>query len=109
MSHIRISKVRITDNRLPTAGKPSPVERRAGATTGGGMTGLDYLEAAQKREAAEHDRNVRDYTPQMVQAAWNDLADRPAHNRKDPEQRWVAARRAALRRLGISMRERGLA
>ena len=106
---IRIAKVRITNHRLPTAGKSSPVGGRTASTTGGSVSGLDYLEAAQKREAAEHDRNVRDYTPQMVQAAWNDLAERPAHNRKDPEQRWVAARRAALRRLGISMRERGLA
>lgn len=104
---MRISKVRITDHR-PRAGGNSPVERR-GATTGGSMTGLDYLEAIQKREAAEHDRNVRDYEPETVEAAYMDLAKRPAHERKNPEHRWVAARRAALRRLAISMRERGVA
>ena len=106
---MRISKVRITDNRPPTAGKPSPVGRRTAATTGGSMTGLDYLEAIQKKEAAEHDRAVRDYAPRTVEAAWNDLAGRDCWDRKNPEHRWVLARRAALRRLGISMRERGLA
>jgi hypothetical protein len=105
----RIAKVRITDHRPPTAGKPSPVEKRRASTTGGSVTGLDYLEAIQKREAAEHDRAVRDYAPHTVEAAWNDLAGRECWDRKNHEHRWVLARRAALRRLGISMRERGIA
>lgn len=105
---MRISKVRITDNRPPpTAGKPSPVGRRHVATTGGGVTGLDYLEAAQQREAAEHDRAVRDYEPETVALAWDDLTARNCWDRKNPEHRWVMARRAALRRLGIAMLERG--
>lgn len=87
---MRISKVRIT--------RPA-----------GEMTGLDYLTASQKREADEHDRNIRDYTPAMVEAAWEDLRERPAHNKKDHEQRWVMARRAALARLGAAMRKGGLA
>lgn len=106
---MRIAKVRITDHRPPTAGKPSPVGRRYVATTGGSVTGLDHLTAIQAREAAEHDRAVRDYRPHTVEAAWNDLSGRECWNRKDSEQRWVASRRAALRRLGVSMRERGIA
>lgn len=87
---MRISKVRIT--------RPA-----------GEMTGLDYLTASQKREAEEHDRNVQDYTPAMVQAAWEDLRERKAYDKKDHEQRWVMARRAALMRLGAAMRKGGLA
>jgi hypothetical protein len=78
------------------------VEKRRASTTGGSMTGLDYLEAIQKREAAEHDKAVRDYTPHTVEAAWNDLAGRECWNRKDPEHRWIMSRRAAvLRRLRV--------
>lgn len=107
---MRISKVRITDHRPPGAGRRSPLER-ATVTRGGsvGKTGLDYLTESQKREAAEHDRNVRDYSPETVEAAWFDLTARNAWDKKSPEHRWVMARRAALRRLGVSMRERGLA
>lgn len=103
---MRLAKVRITDHR-PTAGKPSPVGRRTAATTGGSMTGLDHLAAIQKREAAEHDKAVAHYTPRLIEAAYNDLHGRNAWNRKDPEQRWVMARLAALRRLGQRMGERG--
>lgn len=73
------------------------------------MTGLDFLTASQKREAVEHDRNIRDYSPAMVQAAWEDLQGRKAFDKQDQEHRWVMARRAALMRLGSAMRERGLA
>ena len=90
---MRLSKVRVTDHRPKAAG----------------MTGLDYLTASQAREAAEHDRNIRDYTPGMVHAAWEDLQGRKAFDKKDPEQRWVMARRAALGRLGSAMRKGGRA
>lgn len=106
---MKLAKVRITDNRPTRAGAISPLDGAARRTNGGSMTGLDYLEAIQKREAAEHDKAVRDYDPRTVEAAFMDLAGRPAHERKNPEHRWVAARRAALRRLAISMRERGMA
>lgn len=103
--------VRITDHRPPGAGGNPSLERR-GATRGGsvaGMSGLDHLTESQRRSAAEHDRAVRDYSPETVEAAWFDLDARKAWDRKDPEQRWVMDRKAALRRLGVSMRERGLA
>ncbi len=71
------------------------------------MDGLEHLALIHRREAAEHDRNVRDYSPATVAAAWDDLAGREAWDRKNPEHRWVLERRAALRRLGAAMRERG--
>lgn len=102
---MRMAKVRITR----PGGNP-PLEA-AKLTRGGsvGRSGLEYQPQSQKREAAEHDRAIRDYDPATVEAAWNDLNAREVWNKKDPEHRWVMARRAALRRLGISMRERGLA
>lgn len=105
---MRISKVRITDHR-PGAGKPSPVGRRTAATTGGSMTGLDHLAAIQAREAAEHDRAVAHYSPRLIEAAYNDLMEHETWDRKNPEHRWVLARRAALRRRGMNMREKGQA
>jgi hypothetical protein len=103
---MRFSKVRITDNR-PRAGGKSPLEA-ARLTRGGSVGGLDYLTAIQKREAAEHDRNIAGYTAEMVAAAFADLYPRRGTDRKDPEQRWIMERKAALGRLAVSMRERGL-
>lgn len=97
MSFIRFPKVRITDHRPPGAGSPSPLERR-GATRGGSVTGLDYLTASQRREAEQHDRAVKDYGPALLDSAYEDLKARPANDRKNPEHRWIMARRAALLR-----------
>jgi|694.fasta_scaffold35019_7 hypothetical protein len=108
---LRIAKVRTQNFRPPpTVGKPSPVGRRTAATTGGsvsGVSGLDALEAIQRREAAEHDRAVAGYEPEMVAAAYEDLHRRNAWERKNPEHRWIMARKAALGRLALRMRERG--
>jgi hypothetical protein len=93
MRKMRLAKVRITP---PAVGGSGPR-----------MDGLDHLALIHRREAAEHDRNVRDYSPATVAAAWDDLAGREAWDRKNPEHRWVLERRAALRRLGAAMRERG--
>ena len=92
---IKFPKVRITDNR-PTAAKSSPVERRAGATTGGSVSGLDYLEAIQSREKAEHDRAIRDYDEDTLLAAAEDLAKRRAWDRRNAEHRWIMGRVAAI-------------
>lgn len=94
---MRLAKVRITDHR-PTAGKPSPVGRRTAATTGGSMTGLDYLTASQARDAAAHDKAIRDYDEETLLTAATDLGKRRVFDRKDPEHRWVMNRRAALLR-----------
>ncbi len=107
MRRIRLAKVRITPP--PGAGAKSSVER-ATATTGGACskTGLDFLTESQKREAASHDAFLRDYSPETLQAAWEDLKDRPAWDKKDPEHRWVMARRAALLRAGQKMKREGV-
>ena len=114
MNRIRFSKVRVTDHRPPPAGGKPPLERPT-ATRGGSMTGLDHLAAKQAREAAEHDSNIRNYTPEMVAAAYEDLnrrslIDRPGQTwEQAQEKQWGRSRLAALLRLGSSMRERGLA
>jgi hypothetical protein len=101
MSRIRIAKVRTQNFRPPpTVGNSSPVGRRTAATTGGSV-GLDYLDAIQRREAAEHDRAVAGMETELQMEIAIDLGRRLVWNRKDPEQRWVMARKAAvLRALG---------
>lgn len=94
---MKFSKVRITDNRPPGAGGNSPLERR-GATRGGSVSGLDALTMVQKKEAAEHDRAVANFEAETLIEIAADLGRRSAWNRKDPEQRWVMARRAAVLR-----------
>lgn len=101
---IRIAKVRVTDNRPAGLGGSHVLHHGMSRPL---MTGLDHLSASQQREAAEHDRAIQDYEPETVAAAWDDLSARNAWDKKDPEHRWVMARKAALRRLGVKMRERG--
>ena len=108
MKRVRFSKVRVTDYRPAGVGRKSALE--AGRLTrGGSVSKTDRMTASQAREAAEHDRAVADYSPRLVEAAWNDLAGRVAYDWRDPEARWVMASKAALRRLGASMREGRLA
>lgn len=95
---IRFAKVRTTDHR-PAGAAASPA----------GMTGLDHLAARQRREAEQHDRNVRDYTPPMAQAAYADLHDRSLAGLDYMEKAWIQGRRAALLRLGTRMKREGLA
>ena len=109
---MKLAKSRITDFRPPPrAGAFSPVERRRGATTGGSvaaMTGLDHLDAIARREAMEHDRAVAGYSRDLLADVWDDLCRRPAYDRKNPEHRWILARKAAVGRAAMRM-ERGLA
>lgn len=106
---IRISKVRVTDHRPPGAGAKSPLERQ-GATRGGSlparpaMTGLDHLAANRAAEQQSHDKWVAGLSCETLEAAWEDIKDRPCRDMKDPEQRWVANRKAALLRAGQRMR-----
>jgi len=62
------------------------------------MSGLEHLSEIQRREAEEHDKNVRGLSPETVIAAAKDLGRRRYHDRKDPEHRWGMARKAALLR-----------
>ncbi len=102
---MRPAKVRITDHRPPGAGGKRPLEA-GGLTRGGslpGLSGPDHLAAIRSREAAEHDRWVAGYGREMLAAAWDDLRGRPASDRKDPVQRWVMGRRAAIARAAQRM------
>jgi hypothetical protein len=69
--------------------------RTDGTTT---PTGLDYLERINAEENATHDAWVRDLSLGTLKAIWEDLAHRPAWDRKNPEQRWTMGRRAAVGR-----------
>ena len=106
MSRIRLSKVRRVDYRpaailpmaLPApapAPRPAPRPRPAAPAN---MTGLDHLEAIHRAESARHDLVVRDYNDATLIAAAEDLLSRAAWDRKDPEQRFIMSRRAALQR-----------
>lgn len=65
--------------------------------------GLERLHAIQAAEIAEHDKAVAGYPPSLLEAAYDDLSKRKAFDRKDPEQRWIMSRRAALRRAAMKM------
>ncbi len=112
MSRIRFAKVRRSDFR-PAAGAPRTTgaltARPGAAASPAGMSGLDHLAARQRREAEEHDRNVQNYTPQMAEAAYNDLHGRTADGLDYMETSWIKARRAALLRLGARMKQEGRA
>lgn len=103
---MKFAKVRITDHR-PGAGA-KPALERGPVTRGGGMTGLDHLTESQRREAETHDKFVRGYSPDAVEAAWEDLNIRTAYDPKSPEHRWVMGRRAALARLAARMEKGGM-
>jgi hypothetical protein len=49
-------------------------------------------------EMTDHDREARRLGNQTLIAAAEDLAARTVWDRKDPEQRWILQRRAALMR-----------
>lgn len=49
-------------------------------------------------EAASHDKYVRDYSDETILSLAEDLGKRRAHERKNPEHRWIMGRRAALHR-----------
>lgn len=61
----------------------------------------------EQREAANHDSWVQGHGPDTLRAMARDLCARQAHNRRDPEHRWIMSRRAAilraLVRMGISL------
>lgn len=110
MSRIRLSKVRRVDYRQPTLTAimpiaPAPVPRPAPpaprprpSAPANTSPGLDHLAAINRAEAERHDLIVRDYSDATLIAAAMDLHPRAAWDRKDPEQRFVMSRRAALQR-----------
>ena len=56
-------------------------------------------------EMEDHDKEARRLRDQTLIAAAEDLTGRTVWDRKDPEQRWILQRRAALLR---EIRRRGL-
>lgn len=103
---MKFAKVRITDNRPPGAGKPSPLERkparpeaaaRPALRTSPPMTGMDHWNRIEALMAREHDATVASYSGETAEAALSDLAPRKGSS-KDPEFRWIRHRRAALAR-----------
>lgn len=70
-------------------------------------SGLEALAAIQKREQAEHDRAVANYGPTLLQSVFDDLSKRNAWNRKDHEQRWIMARKAACVRRAQAIKGKG--
>lgn len=72
-------------------------------------SGLEALEAIQKREQAEHDHAVVNYSPGLLVAVYDDLSKRKAWNRKDHEQRWIMSRMAACARRAQRLQGRGVA
>lgn len=96
---IRINKVRRTDYRPPSAAA-KPALEASRLTSGGsvpGMSGLDHWNRIERETQAEHDRAVASYPLETVKAALQDLWPRDARG-KDPEDRWIRHRRAALAR-----------
>lgn len=55
-------------------------------------------------EDAQHDRAIAAYSESLLASTFADLGSRRAFNRRDPEQRWVMARRAAIARRLIRIR-----
>jgi hypothetical protein len=102
---IRLSKVRRTDYRpagAPAAPKAT-VRRKAKAPAvlaiaPREMDAFDHIARIQRSEAQEHDAAIRAYPDHLLIAAGEDLLSRSAWDRKDPEQRWVMSRRAAIQR-----------
>jgi len=95
---MKISKVRTQDFRPPRAGAGKPLERghaRPGAAA--------WPESTAKRmdaEARNHDRWVADLSEATLCAIAKDLGGRFPSNTRDPEQRFLMGRKAAvLRRL----------
>lgn len=52
----------------------------------------------ESKEAAEHDKWVQGLSRATLLAASADLGKRRAHDRRNPEHRWILSRRAAIQR-----------
>lgn len=90
----------VIDYRPPSAGANRTTGAPASATRGGSLPVL-----TRPNEADQHDREARRLPDQTLVAAAEDLNARKVWDQKDPETRWVLARRAALLR---EIRRRGL-
>lgn len=85
----------VTDYRPPIVGEKTPLERKARP---GAAACLDPWDRAKAAEAAAHDKNVVGHSVDTLLAMVTDLGRRKAWNPRDPEQRWVMGRIAAVHR-----------
>lgn len=83
----------IKDYRPPGAVPARTTGAPAGATRGGSLPAL-----SRPNDADQHDREARRLSDGTLQAAAADLCSRKVWDQKDPESRWVLARKAALLR-----------
>ena len=105
---LRRPKSTTTDYRPPSVKRGFPLEREITITRPRAAASRndpwDSYAARDAKEAAEHDRAVSGLKLETALAMAKDLGGRPAHDRRDHEQRWVMGRRAAVLRMLIGMR-----
>ncbi len=105
---LRRPKSTTTDYRPPSVKRGFPLEREITITRPRAAASRndpwDAYAARDAKEAAEHDRAVSGLKLETALAMAKDLGGRPAHDRRDHEQRWVMGRRAAVLRMLLTMR-----
>jgi hypothetical protein len=95
MKRVRLSKVRVTDYRQPGAGRKSPLERES-ATRGGIVPGMFF--GSSPEDDANHDKMVALFDVVTLRRMESDLGARRLKFAGSPENKWAAARLAAIRR-----------
>lgn len=84
-----------------TTGSPVGAGNRQPRAAASANVPWDAYANREAKNAAEHDRAIDGHSEETLCAMAKDLGSRPAHDRRDHEQRWVMGRRAAvLRKLG---------
>ena len=103
---LRRPKSTLTDYRPPSVKRGFPLEREISRPKAAASRNdpWDSYAARDAKEAAEHDRAVSGLKLETALAMAKDLGGRPAHDRRDHEQRWVMGRRAAVLRMLLTMR-----
>ena len=103
---LRRPKSTLTDYRPPSVKRGFPLEREISRPKAAASRNdpWDSYAARDAKEAAEHDKAVSGLKLETALAMAKDLGGRPAHDRRDHEQRWVMGRRAAVLRMLLTMR-----
>lgn len=91
---MKFSKTRTTDYRPPGAGGNPPLERNARP----GAAAWDNYAARQAAEARNHDVWLEGLSVATLIAIATDLSKRVGGNSRDPEQRFIMGRKAAVLR-----------
>ena len=103
---LRRPKSTLTDYRPPSVKRGFPLEREISRPKAAASRNdpWDAYASRDAKEAAEHDKAVSGLKLETALAMAKDLGGRPAHDRRDHEQRWVMGRRAAVLRMLLTMR-----